>query len=342
MEDWMTMNIKFNIDVNAIQKDFYNDIYDKVKEYCETHKIEISSDIYLKILREYNDYGFYTFDDTKIINLNYENKKSNNISTDSYYDDEKISTLEEEQERIDNKKNYLDLDSCSYISSSTACSLGESSMDTSGIESIELTGKSIIVFPDENHENLFRYNDIVNKKNFEKIKLIRIHFKENKNLFYYLYQDDEKENYAFVQSSAFPPVKNEKSKKKNHLGCIMNENTGLYFCGIKFKWNEKEETECKPGSMCIQCLKVNQGKYNIARHYLINSLGRATKYDGSLFHCYGHFSVYNENKKGMEIKEIKVCRGKFSCKSCQEIKKYIRYYFTDNLIYKIEKKKRKG
>ena len=98
-----------------------------------------------------------------------------------------------------------------------------------------------------------------------------------------------------------------------------NKSYGLFFCGNEIKLENNEIKKCCPNEMiCKQCMEKNKKRYKLKNRYLININGRATKKHKEKFHCFGNFVIGNQYEN---------CIDKFSCKACQLLDKYEKYYF---------------
>jgi len=105
-----------------------------------------------------------------------------------------------------------------------------------------------------------------------------------------------------------------------------NSILGLYFCdkNIEIKFgNEVMIKKCAPNEfICKECMEVNKKKYNIKDNYLININGRVAKINKGSFHCFGKYLC------GIRNNQIEDCISKFSCKACQMLDYYLKYYFN--------------
>lgn len=203
-----------------------------------------------------------------------------------------------------------------------------------GEETKEESGKRLI-------KQTNQYNDITN--NFiQSIKLPerkKYIDKDNNSYEFYIYPNNLTA-FAFVRSNRIEL----KSYDKNflpHRNCFFDESLQLYFCGAYFHYEENnivKNIKCCPGNgLCIKCMKMNQFKHRIKRHYLININGRCCKYTNGAFHCYGHF--YPNDSLKIKKNEVLLCRKDFICEACKIINLRVEYYFTKELIEHIKAKK---
>ena len=93
---------------------------------------------------------------------------------------------------------------------------------------------------------------------------------------------------------------------------------GLYFCGKEIKFESGESKFCEPDNfICKECMLINKKKYNIKNNYLINIKGRIAKINKGSYHCFGHFLC------GQNIED---CIIKFTCKGCELLNNYSKYF----------------
>lgn len=96
-----------------------------------------------------------------------------------------------------------------------------------------------------------------------------------------------------------------------------NKQFGLFFCGGIIEI-ENETKKCTPNIfMCKTCMDMNKKLYNIKSNHLINIAGRVSKINTGSYHCFGHF--LNGNM-------IEDCIAKFTCKACQLLNFYSKYF----------------
>jgi hypothetical protein len=113
--------------------------------------------------------------------------------------------------------------------------------------------------------------------------------------------------------------KEEEAKDQKDLIQDINyfKSLGLYFCG---KLIEELKMKCAPNEfMCKECMKINKEKYNLKENYLINMNGRVAKMKKESYLCFGLFV-------GKKESDFIICGVKFTCKSCNLLNKYSKYY----------------
>ena len=115
-----------------------------------------------------------------------------------------------------------------------------------------------------------------------------------------------------------------------------DEEMNLFFC---YRNNNITNKLCKKGNlMCLDCMKTNQKYYSLKKHYLINSAGRACKYNYGACHCYCNFNrKFTDSNDNVFFSKYK-CQGKNTCLSCQEITKYIEFYVPKQLLQKLKER----
>ena len=115
-----------------------------------------------------------------------------------------------------------------------------------------------------------------------------------------------------------------------------DEEMNLFYC---YRNNNITNKLCKKGNlMCLDCLKTNQKYYGLKKHYLINSAGRACKYNYGACHCYCNFNrKFTDSNDNVFFSKYK-CQGKNTCLSCQEITKYIEFYVPKQLLQKLKER----
>ena len=154
------------------------------------------------------------------------------------------------------------------------------------------------------------YDTIIKDGNFK--YLTKITLEKNKDCF--LYKNDLI-TYYFVKSYLFGEM------TINNDILIDNQyhkSFGLFFCGNEIKIENNETKKCCANEMmCKECMEKNKKRYKLKNRYLININGRTAKKHKEKIHCFGHFIVENQ---------IYDCIDKFSCKACQLLDKYEKYY----------------
>ena len=176
---------------------------------------------------------------------------------------------------------------------------------------------SSISIINEERKNYFLKNDLYDKYDIkikdENIKyLTLVPIEKDKNLF--LYKNDLN-TYYFVKNFRFGEISiNSDILTDNQY----NKSYGLFFCGNEIKLENNEIKKCCPNEMiCKQCMEKNKKRYKLKKNYLININGRTAKKYKEKFHCFGFFAIGNQFEN---------CIDEFSCKACQFLDKYEKYY----------------
>lgn len=137
-------------------------------------------------------------------------------------------------------------------------------------------------------------------------------YKLGHNQYKYAY-DNNTNTYCITISK----ILNKNNEIKAQKDIIQDKNYyksfGLCFCG---KFIEEFKMKCAPNQfMCKECMKINKAQYNLDKNYLINMNGRVAKMHKGSYYCYGLFTS-----------DFKTCGIKFTCKSCNLLNLYSKYY----------------
>ena len=137
-------------------------------------------------------------------------------------------------------------------------------------------------------------------------------YKLGHNQYKYAY-DNNTNTYCITISK----ILNKNNEIKAQKDIIQDKNYyksfGLCFCG---KFIEEFKMKCAPNQfMCKECMKINKAQYNLDKNYLINMNGRVAKKQKGSYYCCGLFKS-----------DLKTCGDKFTCKSCNLLNLYSKYY----------------
>jgi len=180
-----------------------------------------------------------------------------------------------------------------------------SGQDSQSIETINSSNYSL-----EKREDLFQQESNI---------IIPEKYKINDRLSVLLYPDDYNTFYFYKSRKLGDTIINDLDNEETKFTKFDNS-IGLYFCGKEIKI-ENEIKKCAPNEfICKECMKVNKKKYNIKNDCLININGRVAKINKGSYHCFGHFLC---GSKGNQIED---CISKFSCKACNMLDYYSKYY----------------
>ena len=146
-------------------------------------------------------------------------------------------------------------------------------------------------------------------------------YKINDKYFAFVYPNDLDTYYITESGNLLDHKMNNNIKDINEGKNNFNEKLGLYFCGENLSiqiGKEIHQKKCAPNEfICKECMEINKKKYFINNDYLININGRIAKINEGKIHCFGHFLIK---------KQIEDCITKFTCKACQMLNSFLKYY----------------
>ena len=300
---------KYWIELQKIKKEYNEKYFNKNKK--NSNNDDNSYEELERIKKKIKTTEIKLENKNKLKNISLDNLINNNSHNDNYNYNNSISN---------NDYNYNNLNSYSEDQSTRE----ESKINYSKNEGEE----------EEKQKNKKAFNEIragfyIKNKIFDEIlykggdennKIIGEIYKIDDKHFGLLYTDDYITN-SITKSTYMNNRKNEEElTEEEKKDKIFDDKVGLYFCYSDIQL-EKEIKKCEPNNfICKKCMEINKKLYNIKSDYLINIKGRVSKINKGSYHCFGHYlSGYPSN-------QIEDCINKFSCKACQTLDKYFKYY----------------